>query len=308
MDRADYEIVLAVAGLGSVPAAARALGLDPLAARQRLDGLESRQGVALFSHGPQGSTPTPVGLRLAALAQSMKTPVESSGAASWPATAALAGRVRVRAESAMTAALLQPAISALVGVHRNLRIDMAVAAGPHDLDSGEVEIVVRGSDSALRYVDTREAPPITLGLYARRDYLAASGAPATIDALRGHRLIAHGADEAVRSTLATLGLDAVLGVSDIAIRTPNALASLQAVEAGQGIGLLRVGQAEEADGLIRVLPQVKATLKLWLVTPRHLAGLAHVGIVCDALCRSLQSMSDPVAAADIETFPESQAA
>src|ERR1700678_3670534 len=103
MDRNDYEIVLAVAGLGSVPAAARALGLDALAARQRLDGLESRKGVALFSHGPQGSTPTPVGLRLAMLAQSMKIPTENLGGASWPATAAVAGRVRVMADSAMTA-------------------------------------------------------------------------------------------------------------------------------------------------------------------------------------------------------------
>ena len=104
MDRNDYELVLAVAGLGSVPAAARALGLDTLAARERLDGLESRKGVALFFHGPQGSTPTPVGLRLAMLAQSLKMPVETAAGASWPATAAIAGHVRVMADSAMTAA------------------------------------------------------------------------------------------------------------------------------------------------------------------------------------------------------------
>src|SRR5579859_176040 len=113
MDRSDYEIVLAVAGLGSIPAAAHALGLDVQAARRRLDGLESRQGVALFSHGPQGSTPTPVGLRLAMLARATGMPVETGGVASWPATAALAGCVRVMADTAMTAALLQPAISAL---------------------------------------------------------------------------------------------------------------------------------------------------------------------------------------------------
>jgi DNA-binding transcriptional LysR family regulator len=308
MDRADYEIVLAVAGLGSIPAAARALGLDAQAARQRLDRLESRKGVALFSHGPQGSSPTPVGLRLAMLAQSLKTPVETAGAASWPATAALAGRVRVMADNAMTANLLQPAISALVGVHARLRVDMTIAARPEALDSGEMEIVVRASETASRYVDTREVSPITLGLYGRGDYLAAIGAPATTDTLPGHSLIAHGSDDAVRSTLAALGLDAILSVSDIAVRTPNALGTLLAVEAGQGVGLLRVGQAEDSDGLVRVLPQVKATLALRLVTPRHLAGLAHVRIVSDALCRSLQSMSDPAASGVVETVPESRAA
>jgi len=308
MDRPDYEIVLAVAGLGSVPAAAHALGLDAQDARRRLDRLESRNGVALFSHGPQGSSPTPVGLRLAMLAQSLKAPVETAGAASWPATAALAGRVRVMADNAMTAALLQPAISALVAVHARLRVDMAVAARLEALNSGEMEIVVRASEASLRYVDTRQVSPITLGLYARRDYLAAMGAPATADTLRSHSLIVHGSDEAVRSSLAAVGLDAVLSVSDIAVRTSNALATLQAVEAGDGVGLLRVGQAEDSDELARVLPQVKATLALRLVTPRHLSGLAHVRIVSDALFRSLQSMSDPAPSAVVESVAASQAA
>lgn len=308
MDRTDYEIVLALAGLGSIPAAARALGLDAATVRQRLDSLESHKGVALFCHGPQGSTPTPVGLTLAMLAQSIKMPVETPGAVSWPATAAVAGRVRVMADNAMTAALLQPAISALVGVHRELRIDLAVAVRAHDLDSGELEIVVRGSETALRFVDTREVSPITLGLYARADYLDAFGAPATAHTLRGHSLIIQGSDEAVRVALTTIGLDGDLNVSDVAIRTPNALATLQAIEAGQGIGLLRVGQAEEAEGVVRVLPRLNATLNLRLVTPKHLAGLAHVRIVCDVLCRSLQSMADPVVIASIETLPKRQVA
>jgi DNA-binding transcriptional LysR family regulator len=308
MDRNDYELVLAVAGLGSVPAAARALGLDPATARQRLDGLERRKGVALFSHDPQGATPTPVGLRLAMLAQSMKMPAEVAPAASWPATAPIAGRVRVMADSAMTAALLQPAISALVGVHRKLKIEMTVAADADDLDGGEMEIVVRNSETSLRFVDTRGVPPITLGLYARHDYLAAFGAPATTQALRGHSLIVHGSEEAIRSTLVALGLDDVLGVSDIGVRAPNALATFQAVESGQGVGPLRSSQAAEADGLVRVLPEVQATLNLRLATPQHLGGLAHVRTVCDVLCRSLRSMSDPPNAAVVESFAEREAA
>ncbi|HLZ85381.1 MAG TPA: LysR family transcriptional regulator [Caulobacteraceae bacterium] len=308
MDRSDYEIVLAVAGLGSIPAAAHALGLDVQAARRRLDGLESRQGVALFSHGPQGSTPTPVGLRLAMLAQSAGKPVEAGGAASWPATAALAGRVRVMADTAMTAALLHPAVSALGAVHERLRIEMAVAARPDDLDNGALEVVVRGSRTVQRFVDTREVPPITLGLFARRDYLAAFGVPAAVQDLRGHTLIVQGADEAVRSALATLGLDGVLDVSDIAVRTPTALASLQAVEAGQGIGLLRLGQVEDAEDLVPVLPALTATLNLRLVAPRHLAGLAHVRIVCDAISRSLQTMADPAPDGARVTFQERQVA
>jgi DNA-binding transcriptional LysR family regulator len=262
----------------------------------------------LFSHGPQGSTPTPVGLRLAMLSHSMKMPTETAGAASWPATAPLAGRVRVMVDSAMTATLLQPAIAALGGVHRKLRIEMAVAADADDLDCGEMEVVVRNSETAMRYVDTREVSPITLGLYARRDYLDAFGAPVAAHGLRGHNLIVHGSDEAVRSTLATLDLDGVLGVSDIAVRTASALATLQAVEAGQGIGPLRIGQAEEAEGLVRILPQVGATLNLRLVTPQHLGALAHVRLVCDALCRSLQSMANPGPSAEAEPIEERQAA
>ena len=308
MDRSDYEIVLAVAGLGSIPAAAHALGLDAHTARRRLDGLESREGVALFSHGPQGSTPTPVGLRLAMLAQSTGMPVEAAGARSWPATAGLSGRVRVMADNAMTAGLVQPAISALVAVHDKLRIDMAVAARAGDLDSGSLEIVVRGSQSDLRFVDTRRVSPITLSLFARRDYLAAFGVPAAAEDLKHHSLVLHGSDEAARSTLAALGLGGVLDVSDVAVRTPTAGSALQAIEAGRGVGPLRAGQAEEAEGLVPVLAGIRTTLDLRLVTPRHLAGLAHVRLVCEAISRSLQTMADPAPAGGSEIFQERQVA
>lgn len=308
MDRDDYEIVLAVAGLGSLPAAARALGLDVAVARQRLDALERAKGVALFSHDPQGSTPTPVGLRLAMLAQTLKTPAQTTPAASWPATAPLAGRVRVMSHSAMTAALLQPAISALTGVHANLRIEMSVARRIQDLDNGDMDIVVRNSEPTRRYAVSRRVSPITLGLYARHDYLAAFGVPATAGALRGHSLVVQGSDAAVRSTLVALGLHDVLGVSDIAVRTQSAMGSLQSAEAGQGIAPLRLSQVEDSDGLARVLPEIEANLNLRLVTPQHLSSLAHVRTVCDVFRRSLQSMSDPQAAEGAESPGERQAA
>lgn len=308
MDRNDYEIFLAVAGLGSVPAAARALGLDVASTRRRLDALESRKGVALFSHTSQGSEPTPVAMRLAMLAQSMTLPVARAGMIKWTDANSPAGHVRVVADSALMAELIRPATNALSAAHRKLSIDLAVAGDPVDLDSGEMEVVVRASETSARYVDSRELAPITLGLFAHRDYLAAVATPAAAAGLRGHSLIVQGDDEEIRAALAALELEEVVSVADIAVRPVDAFTLLQTVRAGKGIGVLRLAQAQAADDLVRVLPSVKATLNIHLVVPQHLSGLAHVRLVSEGLERSLEGLADPVGSPIAESFLERRAA
>ena len=61
----DLRLVLAIAGTGSVGAAARQLQVSQPSASQRLARLERRAGVPLFDRDTQGARPTPAGAELA---------------------------------------------------------------------------------------------------------------------------------------------------------------------------------------------------------------------------------------------------
>ena len=68
-DAEDLRLVLAIAGTGSVGAAARQLQVAQPSASQRLARLERRAGVALFDRDTQGARPTAAGAELARQAE-----------------------------------------------------------------------------------------------------------------------------------------------------------------------------------------------------------------------------------------------
>ena len=64
MDWNDLKIALAIARLGSLSAAARALGTTQPTVSRRLAGFERKTGVKLFERGKDGLTPTQLGAAL----------------------------------------------------------------------------------------------------------------------------------------------------------------------------------------------------------------------------------------------------
>lgn len=68
-DADDLRLVLAIAGAGSLGAAARQLQVSQPSASQRLARLERRAGVLLFDRDTQGARPTPAGAELARQAE-----------------------------------------------------------------------------------------------------------------------------------------------------------------------------------------------------------------------------------------------
>lgn len=73
IDRSDVELLVQIAGTGSLTKAAKALGIHHATAFRRLTDLEQHIGVAMFERLPQGYVPTMAGERLLIAARRLQS-------------------------------------------------------------------------------------------------------------------------------------------------------------------------------------------------------------------------------------------
>src|SRR5436305_7247996 len=95
MDRADLELVVAIARAGSLSRAARELHIAQPPLSRRLQHLEREVGAALFLRGRHGATPTAVGRTLIVGAEAALAAIARAEQDALDAAAGRAGRLRI---------------------------------------------------------------------------------------------------------------------------------------------------------------------------------------------------------------------
>jgi DNA-binding transcriptional LysR family regulator len=186
METKDLAILAVAASAGSLSAAARRLGLTPMAATRRLAALERELGVRLMHRTTRSVSLTPEGETLLPYAQQMIDAEGAARAALSPESLGATGLLRVTAPAAFGRKVVAPLIPALLAANPDLRVDL-------ELTDSVVDIVAGGFDVAIRIAPLRDS-----GLIARRlapnprllcaapAYLSRHKAPARIDDLVAH--------------------------------------------------------------------------------------------------------------------------
>jgi DNA-binding transcriptional LysR family regulator len=127
---------------------------------------------------------------------------------------------------------------------------------------------------------------VPLGLFARRDYLARAGTPASLDEAKAHALIGVEHETPVLRALHDKGFP--MRREDFRFRSDSDLAQLAALRAGLGIGVCQLPLAARDPELVRLLPDAfRFDLETWVVTHEDLRGVARVRTVFDALVAGL---------------------
>jgi DNA-binding transcriptional LysR family regulator len=283
MDWDNYRAFLEVYRSGDLGHAALALEMSVPTVRRRLDAVESQIGFPLFERTPRGLSPTPVARRLvhsiaamgdsAAVAGTLKegparsiTVSADDAIAFWVADANWAELRRSRPNLGITVLMRRPHTEV-----RDLRADVAVS-----------HVRPRGAPA-------RSAGALDVGLFAHRDYLSRVGAPDTVADLEPLGMVAAEADEARSRLEARLGLPADCGRP--AFRTDSCAGRLAAIEAGVGIGACYLSVAEGRRDLVRVLPNVVASLDCWVWSLRPGARDGAAGLVFDHLTAALNQQT-----------------
>ena len=148
MDRADFELVVAIAHTGSLTAAARHLHMAQPPLSRRLQQLERTVGAPLFLRGRHGATPTAVGRALVESAENALAAMARAEQDAADAAAGRAGRVRIGVTPTLGAVLLPSVLAAYRRHHPNVRLDLVAsgdsAALRQQAGAGELDVAIAG--------------------------------------------------------------------------------------------------------------------------------------------------------------------
>ena len=276
--------LLAVLREGGLTAGAQSLGIDPATARSRLDSLEEGRALLGLSAAARGSS------EMAGLLRSIAEQMEQLAGLA-PAAGARAveieGVVRIGVIEMLAVERLGPLYATLRGRYPRLRLIVQVSGHTENLLRGDADVVVRMFAPEEKALIARRVGAVTVGLWAHRDYVASEGAPANLAELAGLAIVGPLYETRVLNALRVRGLN--IPPRDFVLRCESAISQLAAVRDGMGIGMFFCEAVGADPDLVRVLPQVEATIDMFVVMHEDQRQSRAVRAVFDALADFLSS-------------------
>ena len=185
----DYEVLLAVVDHGSLTAAARSLGRSLQSISRSLASIEQQLNVSLFTRTTRRVHPTPACLAFVSRIRPALREIHSARDELTEQNILLRGSIRIAAPSSFGAQYVVPPITAFLGIHAGVSMELLFSERHVDLASEGIDLAVRLGelpDSSLR---ARRVTEFRRVLFAAPEYLAARGYPVDPSDLAKHECI-----------------------------------------------------------------------------------------------------------------------
>jgi DNA-binding transcriptional LysR family regulator len=293
LDLNDIAMFVQVVRHGSFAEAGRRLGLPSNTVSRHIQQLEAHLGTRLMQRSTRKLTLTSAGQAFHERCAGMVDGLVEAGQALITGSQEPSGLVRVAATADFFDFFPMEWVADFLAAHPLVRVDFVLSDAKADLIADRIDIAFRGgvlSDSG--YVARKLLGPRTDGMVASPAYIAARGAPATLQDLANHDCVT-AAHPSGRSTWRLTNADGTEEEVQVTGRFSGntAQALRKAALAGLGIALLppAMGRLDvEAGRLVPVLPQYQRTgqgLSVLYPSRRHLplAVSAFIGLVMEKL-------------------------
>jgi len=283
----DFRLIRAIAGTGSLPAAAVALGLNHSTVFRRLRQVEAMLGIALFERHRSGFVATPAGEAIVATAGRMDHDVTEvlrrlAGQAPSPA-----GELRISTSDSLLVQLLLPLFARFRAEYPRITLDLIIGNAALNLSRRDADIAIRAADTAPETLVGRRLARIAWALYGRAEDAAAPGQ----DPVAQANWV--GLGESMGSLKATRFLQKSVAPERIAARVNSVLALAEAVEAGLGIGHLPCFVGDARPGLRRLAaPEAAFGSTLWVLTHPDLRQAPRVRAMMDFVGPAVAPLRD----------------
>jgi len=252
---------LAVVEQGSTRRAGDLLGVGQTTTARRIKSLEDKLGLTLFDRSDGRYRATAEALALLPAARAMRAASETFASEGRGLQRHHVRRIRITAESAMTALLVDPALARFAKRRPDIEVDVDVSADKRDLVAGEADVGLRGGfEPTEPDLIRRKLMDDPFAVYCSHDY---PEPPTTRDALRDHWIACF---DVLRPRFEAGGLGH--RVKHVA----NSATALRAIiAAGHAVGPLprSVGEAPPA---LRLCFRVDEPIGIWLVYPERMRG------------------------------------
>lgn len=254
-----------VAKLGTVSAAAEALGFHRATVNRHIDVLEEELGARIFIRHARGYSLTELGEDVLRVAQKTEDLMEDLSGRAKGRHGQIEGEIKVTVLRPFAQLLMEPARQ-FHQENPHCTVSVMVSEDLARLEYGEAHVALRAGPKPDHpdYV-VREFRRVRLGLYGHDTYVHRKGLPRSIDDLNGHNFVVHAApsgrlpfSEWLRETIHP---------SQIALSSSDTTVLKQAVFSGIGLGFLPDIDAAGRDDLHRIMPSdPNWSVRLWLVT------------------------------------------
>lgn len=185
----DYDLYARIVRAGSLSAAARDAGLSPAMVSKRLARLEERLGAQLVNRTTRRLATTPAGQ---AFYEDVRAILAATAAAEGRVaglTAAPNGPLHVSAPTSFGRLHIAPLLPAFLDAHPGITVTLDLADEYVDLLSARIDVAIRITARIDRSLSGERLAANRRVLCAAPAYLAARGAPRSIEVLAGHRLL-----------------------------------------------------------------------------------------------------------------------
>lgn len=185
------EVFIKVANLGSLSAAARALGMSQTMATKHMAALEARLGTRLLHRSTRRMTLTEAGRNYLIRAEQILEDFTAAEAAASIEKLEVQGTLRLNAPLSFGINEVAPLLSKLTSRHPKLKIDLG-------LNDRHIDLIEEGWDLAIRIgtltssaLIARRLAPCRLHLCAASAYLKKHGTPKTVSDLKSHNCLGY---------------------------------------------------------------------------------------------------------------------
>lgn len=230
------QVFARAAALGSLAAAARALGMSQTMATKHLAALEARLGVTLVHRTTRRLSLTEPGRRYLERATRILLEIEEADAAAILDRQEVRGTLRVNAPSSFGVRELAPALPAFAARHPGLTVDIGFNDRVIDLAEEGWDVAVRVGRLPDLSLVARKLATCRMVLAAAPAYLARRGTPSRTGDLALHNCLAYTLSDALGPVRWHFGTDGRHGVPIAGnLRAGNGDALVAAALGGQGI-------------------------------------------------------------------------
>lgn len=293
LDLNDIAMFVQVVRHGSFAGAARRLGLPPNTVSRRIQQLEAQLGTRLMQRSTRRLTLTSAGQAFHERCAGAVDGLVEAGQELITGSQQPSGLVRVAATADFFDFFPMEWVADFLAAHPLVRVDFVLSDARADLIAEQIDIAFRGGalpDSG--YVGRKLLGARTDGMVASPAYIAARGAPATLQDLAEHDCVTspHPSGRTLWRLAGPGGAEEEVQVAG-RFSGNTAQALRKAALAGLGIALLPPTMARldlEAGRLVPVLPQYQRTgqgLSVLYPSRKHLplAVSAFIGMVMEKL-------------------------
>ncbi|HUZ65750.1 MAG TPA: LysR family transcriptional regulator [Acetobacteraceae bacterium] len=290
MDWDKLRVFHAVAEAGSFTHAGDTLNLSQSAVSRQISALEEALQVPLFHRHARGLILTEQGESLNRTVREVFAKLAMTEALLTESKEKPAGRLKVTTTVGFGSTWLAPRLHGFIDLYPDVTISLLLDDGDLDLAMREADVAIRMHPPKQPDLVQRHLMEIQWQVFAAPDYLKTHGVPQRAEDLDAHRLILFGDYHPPVSDINWLA-DAGRrpGSPRRAVLEVNSLHGIHlALRSGLGVGVLPDFLAQEAEGLVRLLPDLKPPkVDVFFVYPEELRNSKRVAVFRDFLLAQL---------------------